>query len=63
MAHLEFFRITDVTERISENKMCFKETEDGMVDVEAGPEDDMSKQSRLQRFCVIWRNKVALTVE
>lgn len=27
MAHLEFLRITDVTESTSESKMCFNETE------------------------------------
>lgn len=27
MAHLEFLRITDVTESTSESKMCFSETE------------------------------------
>lgn len=38
IAHLEFLRITDVTERISDSRICFKHTDAGTVDTFADSE-------------------------
>ena len=34
-AHLEFLRITEVTERISDNSMCFADTENAILELPA----------------------------
>ena len=48
-AHLEFLRITDVTERISESRMCFAETETGAMAELPGLEESMLASQKVNR--------------